>query len=148
MHPRGPNPRFLRLAASALATLGLLGHGLAMLLVTVLAAPSAAGDAGFPRYVEICAADGQTRLAWTGSGGREDPAGPAGGPAAPAHDPGPVKSCPVCTAFAQAGLADLPLPVVRSRTVCRTATWSLALEAPALGRDGLRAQSRGPPARA
>ncbi|GAB4394925.1 MAG: hypothetical protein Tsb0032_24570 [Kiloniellaceae bacterium] len=99
-----------RLIASSLAILGLLGHGLAMLAVSLLgpqpvAAQQSAGTPDFPIYMEICAADGLTKWVASGLPGEEDP-----GPTAPPS--GKIDGCPVCTAFAQAGPADLPALLV------------------------------------
>lgn len=100
MPKRPKRPRILRLAASALAAVGLLGHGLAMLLVAVLAQSSAAAaQSDLPGFDEICRAD---RADFTA--GRESP---MPGPQRDHHD-GHLKGCPVCTAFAQSGPADLP----------------------------------------
>jgi hypothetical protein len=69
MPKRPKSSQIVRLAASALAAVGLLGHGLAMLLVAVLAQPpSAAAQSGFPGLAEICRADGAIPTA-----GREAP---------------------------------------------------------------------------
>lgn len=144
--------RLGRLAASALAGLGLLGHGLAMLLVSVLvqapaSAPAAAGDV--PAWVEICAADGETRFVATGVGaetlGTPRPAEPAPHHA-PAHGQDHLKLCAVCTAFAQSGLADLPAPLVLA---VRSHGADASLPPQCLsraGREGRGALSRGPPA--
>jgi hypothetical protein len=138
MRSAGLKSRLCRLAASGLAVTALLGHALAMLLVTLLA--QAPAQAGLPAYGEICTADGVV------AGPRE--AGRAGnGDPAPQHHPGgPVDACPVCTAFAQNGQADLPpafaLPAPRPVSV----TQRPAQEAvPATAGAGA-AQSRGPPA--
>jgi len=139
-------PRVGTLVASALAGLGLLGHGLAMLLVATLAAPpaaeSGAAAAGYPAYVEICAADGEVRLAPAADPARQPPATPH--PAG--HDSGHLNACPVCTAFAQNGLADLPAPVVLAARADDTTAWQPMAAAARAGRDGLSALSRGPPA--
>ena len=144
--------RLGRLAASALAVLGLLGHGLAMLLVSVLvqttaSAPAAAGD--FPAWVEICAADGEARFVATGIGaetlGTPRPADPASHHG-PAHGQDHLKLCAVCTAFAQSGLADLPAPLVLA---VRSHSAGASLPPQSLsraGREGRGALSRGPPA--
>src|SRR3546814_12812192 len=51
-----PGSRLFRLAAGCLAATGLLGHGLAMLLVAVLAQASA--EAAYVGYGVLCTADG------------------------------------------------------------------------------------------
>jgi len=143
---RPQRPRVGTLVASALAGLGLLGHGLAMLLVAALAAPppavSGAAAAGYPAYVAICAADGEIRLAPADNPAKQVPATPH-----PAdHDSGHLNACPVCTAFAQNGLADLPSPVVLAVHAADTPAWQPTAAAARTGRDGLSALSRGPPA--
>ncbi|GAB4365413.1 MAG: hypothetical protein Kow00114_22640 [Kiloniellaceae bacterium] len=157
---RPQRARIARLAASILAGLGLLGHGLAMLLVSLLVqgpagAPAAAG--AFPAWVEICAADGEARLVATGIGaaplGTPRPADsapeqdPDHGPAhGPTHGQDHLKLCAVCTAFAQSGLADLPAPLVLAGRH-DGADASLPLQhLSRTGREGLAALSRGPPA--
>ncbi len=117
-----------------------------MLLVAALAGPPDA-EAGvpaapYPAYLDICAADGEIRLAPAGIPAEQAPATPH-----PAdHDTGHLNACPVCTAFAQNGLADLPTPVVLAvRAVGAPASQPTAAAARA-GRDGLSALSRGPPA--
>jgi hypothetical protein len=138
MRSAGLKSRLCRLSASGLAVTALLGHALAMLLVSLLA--QAPAQAGLPAYGEICTADGVV------AGSRE--AGPAGSsePAPERHPGGPLDACPVCTAFAQNGQADLPpafaLPAPRPVSV----TQRPAQEAvPATAGAGA-AQSRGPPA--
>ena len=81
MGRRRQNAGFLRLTATALAVLGLLGHGVAMLAVSLLAqtaASSAAAQPSFPAFIEICTADGLTALAAS-----ELPGGENRAPAAP-----------------------------------------------------------------
>lgn len=89
--------RFWRLAASLLAATGLLGHGIAMLLAAWLTAAPAAAEA--PGFGAICSAGGASGSA------PEDQ-----------HPTGPHHPCPVCTAFAQAGTADLPATMPLRRT--------------------------------
>ena len=140
---RRRNARILRLSGTMLAVTlaigGLLGHGLAMLAVSLLAQPPAAAQAGFPAFVEICAADGLTRVVAS-----EQPGGEDGKPAAPAS--GKIDGCPICSAFAQSGPADLPaalaLAVPEVRAADQPPTHQIAAAAP--GR--LLALSRGPPA--
>src|SRR3546814_1459764 len=84
-----PGSRLFRLAAGCLAATGLLGHGLAMLLVAVLAQASA--EAAYVGYGVLCTADG------------------GDAPGEPAEHPShPLELCPVCTTFAQVTPADLP----------------------------------------
>jgi hypothetical protein len=144
MRRRAQSFRFLRLAASFLAVVGLLGHGLAMLLVSQLAqapAASVAAQQGFPAFVEICTADGLRKVARANLPGGKDET-----PAAPRHSK--IDGCPVCTAFAQNGPADLPAAVVPERRNLRPAAprplHQVAVAAP----ERLRALSRGPPAAA
>jgi len=101
-------PAFLRLIAASLAATGLLGHGIAMLLVGLLTAPvSAQPDARY--FGEICTPDGLVRLADVTP---RDSGGEHGDP---------LSSCPVCTAYAQAGPADLPQALVAPTRECCTA---------------------------
>jgi hypothetical protein len=145
MRRRGQNFRILRLAASSLAVVGLLGHGLAMLLVSLLAQPPAASVAAqqdFPAFVEICTADGLRKVARADLPGGKDET-----PAAPRH--GKINGCPVCTAFAQNGPADLPAAVVPPRHGLRRAAAPRPLhQAATAAPERLRALSRGPPAAA
>ncbi len=145
---RRRNARILRLTATLLAVTlaigGLLGHGLAMLAVSLLTQPPAAAQPGFPAFIEICAADGLTRvvaseLPTSGMAGGED-----GKPAAPAS--GKINGCPVCSAFAQSGPADLPaaLALAHPETGAGDLPATHQIAAPAPGR--LLALSRGPPA--
>jgi hypothetical protein len=140
MPKRPKSSRILRLAASALATVGLLGHGLAMLLVAVLAQPpSAAAQSGFPAFGEICRADGTDFTAGRETPSRDHPGDRHGG-----H----LEGCPVCTAFAQSGPADLPHVLIlplgdRGQTALPAATL-LPPAAKGLGRP----QTRAPPATA
>jgi hypothetical protein len=91
-------PVFLRLIAASLAAAGLLGHGIAMLLVGLLASPvSAEPDARY--FGEICTPDGLVRLADV----TPRDSGDAGG-----RHGDPLTSCPICTAYAQACPAYLP----------------------------------------
>jgi hypothetical protein len=138
MRPSGLKSRLYRLAASGLAVTALLGHALAMLLVTLLA--QAPAQAGLPAYGEICTAGGLV------AGPRE--AGPAGsGDPAPQHQPGgPVDACPVCTAFAQNGQADLPPALVLPAPSPVSVTQRPAQEAEPATAGARAAQSRGPPA--
>lgn len=138
MRPLDSKSRLYRLAASGLAVTALLGHALAMLLVTLLAQTPA--EAGLPAYGEICTADGLAAGArGTGPAGSSDPA--------PQHHPGgPVDACPVCTAFGQNGQAALPpallLPARRPVTVTQRPVQEAELATTA----SLAAHSRGPPA--
>jgi hypothetical protein len=144
MHRPGQNFRFLRLAASCLAVVGLLGHGLAMLLVSQLAqapAASAAAQQEFPAFVEICTADGLRKVARADLPGGKDETPPA-----PRH--GKIDGCPVCTAFAQNGPADLPSAVVPERRSLRPAAPQPRHQVAAAAPERLRALSRGPPAAA
>ena len=98
MCKRREKPRILRLAVTALAATGLLSHGLAMLLIGLLAAPVAANSEAL-YFGDICTPDGIVGLADlvendSGSGSE--------------HHGSPLKGCPVCTAFAQIASADLP----------------------------------------
>ncbi len=148
MRRPGRTSRFLRPAASLLAVTlaitGLLGHGLAMLLVSQLAqAPtsSAAAQQDLPAFVEICTAEGLRK------GARADlPGGKDRTPAAPRH--GKIDGCPVCTAFAQNGPADLPAAVVPERRTLRPAAPRPHHQLAAAAPERLRALSRGPPAAA
>lgn len=135
-------PRLLRLTAGLLAVLGLLGHGLAMLLVGLLAGAPAAAQTDFPAFLEICSADGLTGVVATElAAGGEENGDEERGPAS-----GKIDGCPVCTAFAQNGAADLPeqlAPIGHKEAPARARpAHQIAAPAPA---DRL-ALSRGPPA--
>jgi Protein of unknown function (DUF2946) len=132
-----PTTRLCRLAVTGLAVTGLLGHGLAMLLVAVLAGLPAAAEQ--PYYGEICAAAGP---------------GGANAPDRRSDDgvPGPAKghldACPVCTAFAHCGSGALPTPVVMPGVDAGRVAWHRDGEA-AVPRGGrLAAHARAPPAAA
>lgn len=131
--------RFLRLTAATLAVVGLLGHGLAMLAVSLLAQPDAAAQTDFPAVLEICAADGLKRTVSSGLPGEQEqkPAGPVSGK---------FSGCPVCTAFAQAGPADLTTVAVLGGDHVRPAAPRPAHQIAAATPDKLLALSRGPPA--
>ncbi|MGF1592618.1 MAG: DUF2946 family protein [Kiloniellaceae bacterium] len=136
--------RILRLAASALAAFGLLGHGLAMLLVAVLAqTPAAAAQGGIQGFGEICRANSADLLA-----GRQAPSPDRPHDHDGDHQGGHLKGCPVCTAFAQSGAADLPHALVlplgnRGRMLLPTAT-----ELPPADSGWERPRTRAPPAAA
>lgn len=129
-------PVFLRLIAVSLATTGLLGHGIAMLLVGLLASPvSAQPDARY--FGEICTPDGLVRLADIES--RDS--GAAGG-----QHGDPLNGCPVCTAYAQIGSPDLPQALVVPVPQCCGATPG-AVEVSVASVSALSdAQPRAPPA--
>lgn len=140
MRSRDRRHSLYRLLGSGLAASGLLGHGIAMLVVGLLA-PSAAADIP-PPYGEICTPNGL--IAAPPSAGPDDER-PEDQRPRPASG-GQIDSCPVCTAFAQAPQGTLSSTLV---VLCSTA----AAAAPAPRRDavplaeaGLAPQSRGPPA--
>jgi len=99
MRSRDRRLNLYRLLVSGLAVTGLLGHGIAMLLVALLA--PAAAEAGQPPYGAICTAEGLIAAATAPA--RDDDRPPRPG--------GQLDACPVCTAYAQSGPADLPAPV-------------------------------------
>jgi hypothetical protein len=143
MYPRRQKSRFLRLTACTLAVVGLLGHGLAMLLLDVLIQSPAAARSGLPGYAEICSANGLATLTGNGSG---EEGVPRDGGRHPAD--GKFQGCPVCNAFAQNGPADLPQSLQfaapdRSAAAPRPGHQT-AQTAPGV----LLALSRGPPATA
>ena len=143
MRPSGLKSRLYRLAASGLAVTALLGHALAMLLVTLLA--QAPAQAGLPAYGEICTAGGL--VAGPREAGRPGSGDPGSGEPAPQHHPGgPVDACPVCTAFAQNGQADLPPALVLPAPSPVRVTQRPAQEAEPATAGARAAQSRGPPA--
>lgn len=143
MRPSGLNSRLCRLAAGGLAVTSLLGHALAMLLVSLLAQTPA--EAGLPAYGEICTADGV--VAGPREAGRTGRGEPGSGDPAPQHHPGgPLDVCPVCTAFAQNGQADLPPALVLPAPRPVSVTQRPAQEAVPATASGRAAQSRGPPA--
>lgn len=133
---RGRTSRLYRLVGSALAATGLLGHGLAMLLLAFLL-PSAA-EAGVPAYGEICTAEGLVVAA-----GPEHEESDR----APGHYPtGPLDPCPVCTAFAHNGSADLPAAFVLTAAAPAGAAPPPVQDAQPPSAGGLIPLSRGPPA--
>jgi hypothetical protein len=140
MRSTKPIPGVLRLAASALAALGLLGHGLAMLLVSLLAAPAEAAPGRFPAFIEICGADGPSRLVPGQTGApQERPNGPKREQA---------DGCPVCTAFAQNAAAVLPaVAVLSGREIRATAPRRPGQRAARLP-AAMHAHPRAPPAAA
>ena len=144
MQKRGTGSRVLRLAASALAVVGLLGHGLAMLLVGLLYQTPAEAQSGVPAFVEICSPSGAKKLAWNdGSGRIVAPTGDS----LPASDPssGQIDGCPVCSAFAQNGPADLPQALVSLSSKDHVALAWPADQVTAAAPRRLLALSRGPP---
>jgi Protein of unknown function (DUF2946) len=129
-------PVFLRLTASLLAATGLLGHGIAMLLVGLLASPvSAEPDTRY--FSEICTPGGLVSLADLESrdSGEDD-----------GQHSDPLKSCPVCTAYAQAGAADLPVALAAPATECCSATQHASPDSVAQSSATSDAQPRAPPA--
>jgi len=131
MRPLSLKSRILRLVAGFLAAAGLLGHGLAMLLVALLAQAPASAEAGFAGYGEICTADG----------------GPAGtNDSAPAQPSGHIDACPVCTAFAQHGTADLPQALQLPARQATAAARRPAQESLPAAAHRCTIRSRGPPA--
>jgi len=144
MQKRGTKTRVFRLAAGALAVFGLLGHGLAMLLASVLLQAPAEAPSGFPAFVEICSASGANKVAWNDGSGRivapiEDNK--------PSSDPasGKIAGCPVCNAFAQNGPAELPQSLVPFSRENHVALAWPAHQVTATAPRRLLALSRGPP---
>ena len=137
---------FLRLTAHTLAVLGLLGHGLAMLFVGVLAQPNAATQPTFAAFLEICSAGGPTEAVADASGTDRGTAESQHRPAAPAT--GKIDSCPICSAFSQNGAAHLPtafaLYSLEARPVVQRPAQQIAAKTP----FRLHPLSRGPPATA
>jgi hypothetical protein len=129
-------PVFLRLTASLLAATGLLGHGIAMLLVGLLASPVAA-EPDTRYFSEICTPGGLVRLADLGSRDSGDADGEHGSP---------LKNCPVCTAYAQAGSADLPVALTAPSPECCSATPQTLEDGAARSAAPSGAQPRAPPA--
>lgn len=146
MNPRrrsaqAPGPtlaRFLRLTATTLAVVGLLAHGLAMLAASLMAQSDAAAQTDFPAVLEICAADGLSRTVSSGLPGEQEQK-----PDSPA--PGKFNGCPICTAFAQAGPADLPSVIALGSEHVRPAAPRPAHQVAAATPGKLLALSRGPP---
>jgi hypothetical protein len=132
---RGRTSRLYRLLGSCLAVTGLLGHGLAMLLLASLV-PSTA-EAGVPAYGEICTAEGL--VATAGFEHEENDR-------APGHPAGHLDPCPVCTAFAQYGTADLPAAAALTATAPAGAVPPPVQDARPPSVSGLIPLSRGPPA--
>lgn len=123
----------LRFAASALATLGLLGHGLAMLFAAILVTAQPADAQSADLLAEICRSGS---LAARGGQPQEAPVKVPGGD---------VKGCPVCNAFAQSGAAALPAVLVLDVTPPPSlhALPPARTGSPQVSRHG--AQSRAPP---
>jgi hypothetical protein len=136
--------RLFRLAAGALAVLGLNGHGLAMLLMAVAMPVDAAAQHDFPFSLEICTPQGITTLSQSAGG----PGGDAESDGIP--EPAPkstgIDACPVCTAFAQAGSGDLPQSATDHDYSCCRAAWQIQAHSCLPGQGSPQAQSRGPPA--
>lgn len=131
-------PVFLRLIASALAVLGLSGHGLAMLFVGLLAGPLPAASA-MHFFGDICTPNGFVSLASsdvTESGESDSSHGSE------------QNGCLVCTAFAHHANADLPAGVILDLPVCCGATQSFAITALRAEVHVLAAHPRAPPAAA
>lgn len=129
-------PVFLRLTAALLAATGLLGHGIAMLLVGLLAAPGAA-DAQARDFSDICTPNGLVRLADIAPRDSDDDG----------EKPGdPLKSCPVCTTYAQIGAADLPAALAAAAAQCCSATQGMGQGSSARSTISAKVQPRAPPA--
>jgi hypothetical protein len=131
MRPPSLKSRILRLVGGFLAAAGLLGHGLAMLLVALLAQAPASADDGFAGYGAICTADG-------GPAETNEPA--------PPHPSGHIDACPVCTAFAQHGVADLPQALQLPGRQAADAARRPAQESLPAAAHRRTIRSRGPPA--
>lgn len=126
----------LRPIAGLLATTGLLGHGLAMLLTGLLVSPvTAAPESRY--FSEICTSEGIVRLADLGTRDSKDADGRHGNP---------LKTCPVCTAYAQVGSADLPVALAAPLTQCCSATHRASLVGTVQDSLPSDAQPRAPPA--
>lgn len=129
-----------RLLGSCLAVTGLLGHGLAMLLVTFLtSAPMPAGAAAeVPGLGILCTAEGIVVLAADGEHRQGTPA--------PGHPTGHLDPCPICTAFAQSSHADLPSSSALPAAGPPDAAPPPAHDTQPPSANGLIPLSRGPPA--
>ena len=124
--------RLYRLLGSGLAVTGLLGHGMAMLLLAFLL-PSAA-EASMPAFGEICTTKG---LAAAPEYEDNDQA--------PDHPAGHLDPCPVCAAFAQNGAADLPAAVAPTTAAPAGAVPPPVQDAQPPSASNLIPLSRGPP---
>ncbi len=144
MTRRSQSARFLRIAASSLAVLGLLGHGLAMLLVALLGAPAVAAQESFPGATEICSAERAVAPARAGTAADRRRSESEEPPAPPAH--GKIDSCPVCTVFAQTGVAAPPVALAVTGGAARSAPVLPADADAVLSPLNGYAFSRGPPA--
>ncbi|MGF1628767.1 MAG: DUF2946 family protein [Kiloniellaceae bacterium] len=102
-----------------------------MLLVALLAQAPASAEAGFAGYGEICRADG-------------DPAKTSD--STPGHPSGHLEVCPICTASAQNGPADLPQALQLPARKAVASAQRPAPEALPTTAEGRAARSRGPPA--
>ncbi len=129
-------PVFLRLIAASLAATGLLGHGIAMLLVGLLAS-SVAAEPDARYFSEICTAEGIVRLADLESRNADGGGG---------HHGNPLESCPVCAAYAQIGAADLPVALAAPSLQCCGATLPLSQGGTRHAAAASDAQPRAPPA--
>lgn len=110
MPRRAITSRILRFTATALASLGLLGHGLAMLLVGLLGSAPATAEPGFPAFLEICRVGGDVAATADASGMTGTPTDSPHHPAGPAQ--GGIDGCPVCNAFAQIGADGLTASII------------------------------------
>lgn len=129
-------PVFLRLIATLLAATGLLGHGIAMVLVGLLASAGTA-DAETRYFSEICTPDGLVRLA--------DLESPDSGDGGAKHGD-PLNNCPICTAYAQLGTANLPAAMAIPALQCCSATQLAGRDVAARISSRPQAQPRAPPA--
>jgi len=139
MRPFSLTLRLCRLAATGLAVTGLMGHGLVMLLLAFLVQTPAAAPVGLSGFGEICTADG---LVIAATAGDETP-GPG---KSSGHPAGHIHVCPVCSAFAQNGAADMPHIVLPAPPLPATAGRPPVQETLPPTITGLAALSRGPPA--
>ena len=146
MNRRAKSFGILRLTAGILAGLGLLGHGLAMLVVGVLAQPNVATQPTFAAVLEICSAGGPTEAVAEINGTERGAAESQHRPTRPAS--GKIDSCPICSAFSQTGAADLPAACTLYSLEARPAVQPPAQQIAAKTPFRLHSLSRGPPAAA
>lgn len=143
MMPRSQSARFLRIAASTLAVLGLLGHGLAMLLAALVGASAAAAQEASAGIVQICSAERAVAAAMDGVSAERRSSESEAPPAPPAH--GKTGSCSICSAYAHSSVATLPFVPAMTGGAARSRSVLPADAATALPSLDLYAFSRGPP---
>ena len=93
---KGRNSLLFRRITASFAALGLLAHGLAMLVGAALMPAGKAEAAALPGFMEICTPQGIVLRAFPDASA--PPAGESPPPDSGGHQ---VQECPVCSAFSQ-----------------------------------------------